>query len=197
MVLATCTLDSFKIPKAEFVLSWTVFGRPKKVQQRIRKVRFQMEQEKSRYHEEMKDQQARFESLLIILHQEVVGFSRYDDLAKVDIVADHVAKVKNKIRNAVEQARLFNNREALFGQALTPYDNLATIQKIFEPYVVPAAVVAGHVHNSAALLLATVRAGTKWSGKLQTTGSSGTSSGWRGCSLNWMPSCLRSGTSSA
>lgn len=124
----------FKVPKVEFDLNWTVFGRPKKVYQLVRKVRFQLQQEKTRYHAEMKDQQARFERTILILHQEVAGFARYTDLTKVDIVADHVAKVKRKLADAAEQVKVFNNRETLFGQDVTPYDNLTTVQKMFEPY---------------------------------------------------------------
>lgn len=182
----------FKVPTNEFMLRWTMYGQPRKVQHLLRKVAFKLKKEKARYHEEMKEQQGRFESLILILHQEVVGFARYEmlttqiprclvqaltlagfrynDLAKVEIVASHVAKVKAKLASAEEQSRLFNNREALFQQDITPYANLATVQKLFEPY-------ARTAHVAVEMYQRFARTGTNWCGKPPPTGSDGTRSG--------------------
>ena len=47
-----------------------------------------------------------------------------------------MTEIKSKLDKATEDADTFNKREALFGQEVTDYDNLAGTQKDFEPYSV-------------------------------------------------------------
>ena len=118
----------------QFNLRWRIAGWPKKIMaQMVATDALQREKKKS-YASEMDDEQVVFEQTLVSLEQEVGQFQGYTDIGRVNMVAQHVKSLNDKITAAEEQARVFNSRESLFERELTEYTKVKDIRKAFEPY---------------------------------------------------------------
>ena len=68
------------------------------------------------------------------LGAQVARFNRHTDLDRVQEVAADVKHIRRDLNKCVEQAKLFNNREVLFGEEQTEYLKLQATIKEFEPF---------------------------------------------------------------
>jgi dynein heavy chain len=118
----------------QFNLRWRVTGWPKKIMAQMVATDALQREKKKTYASEMDDQQVVYEQTLVGLEQEVGQFQGYTDIGRVNMVAQHVKSLNDKITAAEEQARVFNSREALFERELTEYTKIKDIRKSFEPY---------------------------------------------------------------
>ena len=64
----------------------------------------------------------------------VADFHKHTDLGRITKVVASVKDIEKALTEYNERARTFNNREALFGNPTTEYEQLARISKDFEPY---------------------------------------------------------------
>ena len=62
---------------------------------------------------------------------QIKAFNNYSSVKEYAIETNHL---KDQIEKAVDQVKSFNEREALFKQALSEYHDLNELQKDFEPF---------------------------------------------------------------
>lgn len=82
----------------------------------------------------MEQEQEDFEETLDSLAITVGGFAAYDDLSKYAEIAENVESVNERLRDCLEQSRLFSQREFLVGKDQKDYSRLQTMMKDFQPY---------------------------------------------------------------
>ncbi|KAF4320280.1 hypothetical protein JM18_005063 [Phytophthora kernoviae] len=129
-------LDYFQYPydRDDFMTIWKVRLCPNKINEQMKRMVHMLQMQKAQFSSEMNDHQAEFAESLRILHTEAEGFRQYTDIARLDQVYKYVVNIEQKIAKADEDAKLFNSREALFGQEITDYDEIQKIRRDFEPY---------------------------------------------------------------
>ena len=118
----------------QFNLRWRIAGWPKKIAAQMLATDALQREKKKFYASEMDDQQVVFEQTLVAIEQEVGQFQGYTDIGRVNMVAQHVKSLNEKIAAAEEEARTFNSREGLFEREMTEYTKVKDIRKSFEPY---------------------------------------------------------------
>ena len=130
------TLDEFEfsLPDEEFKALYSVLASPKKIDVAIEHVGTLGEELRDRYQNEMMSEQEAFQKQLDKLERVINGFGKYTDLGKVKDVANEVTKMQGEIKAAELLRGQFNSREALFGNDVTDYSQLAAMAKTFEPY---------------------------------------------------------------
>ncbi|RLN92734.1 hypothetical protein BBJ28_00018197, partial [Nothophytophthora sp. Chile5] len=129
-------LDNFQYPydRDDFLTIWRVRLCPNAINEQMKRMAHMLQMQKTQFSADMNEHQVEFTESLRILHSEVDGFRQYTDIARLDQVYKYVVNIEQKIAKADEDARLFNSREALFGQAVTDYDEIQKIRRDFEPY---------------------------------------------------------------
>ncbi|KAK1936683.1 Dynein heavy chain 1 [Phytophthora citrophthora] len=129
-------LDYFQYPydRDDFMTIWKVRLCPNKINEQMKRMTHMLQMQKTQFSNEMSDQQVEFAESLRIIHSEVDGFRQYTDIARLDQVYKYVVNIEQKISKADEDSKLFNSREALFGQEITDYDEIQKIRRDFEPY---------------------------------------------------------------
>lgn len=60
----------------------------------------------------------------------VAGFSSFSEISKLAEVNESVVAVGERIESSIQQAKIFNHRERLFGKDVTDYSTLTKIQKV-------------------------------------------------------------------
>lgn len=72
----------------------------------------------------MEEDQAEFEETLDNLGITVGGFSEYTDITKYEETAIDVESVNQRLKDCLDQARLYNSREFLVGKEQKDYSRL-------------------------------------------------------------------------
>ena len=129
-------LDSEKhrIAYESTAAKWGIIGSPAKLAQRCEEVVAQNEAARKKMQEEMLAEQNSFVRFLSELDTQTKALEDFTDLKDVDVVAQQVVELEERINTAQNKARLFNSREALFESEVTEYEDLARITKTFQPY---------------------------------------------------------------
>lgn len=129
-------LDTFKhkVDSEDSTGKWNVYGYPARVFATCDSVTANNIKIKRQMRDEMLEDQVNFKKAMQEIDKEVQFLENYTDVADVDFVADRVRGVETKLANAAERAKLFNSREALFEADVTDYEDLSSIQRMFEPY---------------------------------------------------------------
>lgn len=84
---------------------------------------------------EMIEEQEGFRKSLTDISNAVDGFEQFTDISNVDYVNHEAQTVHKKLREAEQQAQLYNSREVLLGIDPTDYGCLKKISETFEPFV--------------------------------------------------------------
>lgn len=74
--------------------------------------------------------QCEFAATIVDLADVVAGFANFTDTSKLAEVYDSVLAVGERIDFSIQQAKVFNHRERLFGREVTDYTSLIKIQKV-------------------------------------------------------------------
>lgn len=74
--------------------------------------------------------QSEFAATIVDLADVVAGFATFTDTSKLAEVNDSVLAVGERIEMGIQQAKVFNHRERLFGRDATDYSSLTKIQKV-------------------------------------------------------------------
>jgi dynein heavy chain len=124
----------YKIDGQDFNRKWEVFSWPKKIFDKVEDLEVVLQGKTNNLLEDMKEDQAAFMEKLNGIQAEVGNLHTFTNIDRVDQVTQHVKKIKAELQRSGEEARLFNNREALFGVDVRDYVELSEISKSFEPY---------------------------------------------------------------
>ena len=93
-----------------------------------------LEKDQERYEEEMNEEQDSFNATIESLNDTVSKFSQYVDLGRVDYVIVETQQTSEQLKKALDNANLFNRREALFNKNITDYSHIKKMITQFEPY---------------------------------------------------------------
>ena len=126
--------EEYLITDAEFTKRWTCISWPMKIERLVGKVELALQEDQKEYHETMMSDQEAFTETIEDLSRVVGNFHTYTDLSKRDYLEEEVRHINEKLIKAVEDAKLFNSREVLFGAERTDYSMLKKIVEDFEPF---------------------------------------------------------------
>lgn len=73
-----------------------------------------------------------FEETLQDLEGIVTSFAQYSDMSKLEEISENVQSVNERIDMSVKAAKLYNNRESLFGKPVTDYSRVQKLVKVRE-----------------------------------------------------------------
>ena len=93
-----------------------------------------MDKEKNRFQSEMTKGQDEFKDQIQNIDRVVMSFHQHQNITFHEEVAKTVADISKSLNEFQEKARLYNNREGLFGQEITDYSKLTQVIKDFTPY---------------------------------------------------------------
>ncbi|CDI85223.1 hypothetical protein EPH_0053350 [Eimeria praecox] len=129
-------LESFKyrLLVEDHNLRWKLYGSPAEILELSNEVASSLVKERARFLDDMLVQQCEFAATIADLSDVVAGFANFTDMSKLSEVYDSVLAVGERIEMSIQQAKLFNHRERLFGRDVTDYTSLTKIQKEFEPF---------------------------------------------------------------
>jgi len=82
----------------------------------------------------MEEEQIDFEDGLENLEQTIGGFNIYADLNKYEEYSENVENVNQRLKECIDQSRLFNQREFLVNKETTDYNIVSQLAKEFKPY---------------------------------------------------------------
>ena len=82
----------------------------------------------------MNEEQDSFNATIESLNDTVSKFSQYVDLGRVDYVIVETQQTSEQLKKALDNANLFNRREALFNKNITDYSHIKKMITQFEPY---------------------------------------------------------------
>ncbi|KAL8275069.1 hypothetical protein Esti_000948 [Eimeria stiedai] len=117
-------------------LRWRLYGSPLEIIELSNEVSAALVRDRARFLDELLLQQSEFSTTVSDLADVVGGFANFAETSKFAEANDSVLAVGERIEMSIQQAKLFNNRERLFGKDLTDYSALGKIQKEFEPFSV-------------------------------------------------------------
>jgi dynein heavy chain len=113
---------------------WNIYGQPARIFHKCSEVLEGNISIRKRFKDEMMSEQVNYIKSLAEIEAQVGEFSAYVDLNDVVNIAAKVKEMEGKLAIAQSKARLFNSRESLFEMDVTDYEDLARINKAFEPY---------------------------------------------------------------
>jgi len=129
-----CNDARYRLNRDTLMMQWEVFGWPKKIQDEITALTTDLSVKTGEYQSQMEEAQESYLEKLRGLQAEVGNLHTFTDIARVDNIAAYIRKLKQNVKEAEDEALLFNSREALFGKDTTEYSLLSEIQKQFEPF---------------------------------------------------------------
>ncbi|CAD8081115.1 unnamed protein product [Paramecium sonneborni] len=88
----------------------------------------------AKFTEKLDQEKEQFIRELLVLEKQVEEIKFYEDYSQVKIFAQNVMGLKEKINNYQDKVRSFNDRESLFKQPLSDYDDLNKIKQDFDPF---------------------------------------------------------------
>ena len=124
----------FKVEADHSNFKWSIISSPMKVELKCQAVKDVNMAIKSKFKDEMIGDQALFMKTLKDLNGMVDVLAGYTDVSDVENICAKVREVEGKLSVAAAKSRLFNSRESLFEMDSTDYEELARIQRAFEPY---------------------------------------------------------------
>ena len=125
---------SYKMTNEDMDNKWKIFGSPKSTIALIEKHTMFLEKEKERFLEQMAENQTSFKEKIEDLQNIVDTFSNYQDLNAYSECAEIVRSIADRLKKSQEEARIFNQRESLFGRDITDYSQVNKIIREFTPY---------------------------------------------------------------
>ncbi|CDJ34396.1 uncharacterized protein EMH_0001030 [Eimeria mitis] len=126
-------LESFKyrLLVEDHNLRWKLYGSPAEILELSNEVASSLVKERARFLDDMLVQQCEFAATIADLADVVAGFANFTDMSKLAEVYDSVLAVGERIEMSIQQAKVFNHRERLFGRDVTDYTSLTKIQKVY------------------------------------------------------------------
>lgn len=129
-------LEAFECPIADddFKMFWSAVFWPRQIEILAEQAEQALDNARDNFKESMDAEKHIFEKEVDRLGAQVARFNRHTDLDRVQEVAADVKHIRRDLNKCVEQAKLFNNREVLFGEEQTEYLKLQATIKEFEPF---------------------------------------------------------------
>ncbi|KAJ1569497.1 Dynein heavy chain 1, axonemal [Cladochytrium tenue] len=113
---------------------WQAYAWPMKIEEIIRATEAALDVDEAAFLRNLASDQEVFKERIHQLVEIVADFGKYDNLALINEINREVQKVIQELKECQSLVTLFNSRERLFGQEVTHYEEVAQIQKDFEPF---------------------------------------------------------------
>ncbi len=124
----------YKFPDEEdYDKQWRLYGSPNDTKSVIDRQRASLEKEKEKFVNLMQQEQSDFDMKVNDIGVKASNFIIHQDINQFEDVAIQAKEVWAKLQWSVENAKMYNNREALTGGDETNYDNIQAMVKEFEP----------------------------------------------------------------
>ncbi|PHJ26108.1 dynein heavy chain axonemal protein, partial [Cystoisospora suis] len=124
----------YKLYVEDHNIRWKIFGSPLNTMTLMAETEGLLDKDRQRFLEDLLSQQNEFEETLQDLEGIVSSFAQYSDMSKLEEISENVQSVNERIDMSVKAAKLYNNRESLFGKSLTDYSRVQKLVKEFEPF---------------------------------------------------------------
>lgn len=113
---------------------WRLYGSPNDTKSVIGRQMAALEKEKDKFVNLMQQEQGDFDLKVSEIASKVTGFTQFSDINNFEEVSATAKEIQAKLQWSVDNAKVYNNREALTGNDETNYDNINLAVKEFEPY---------------------------------------------------------------
>lgn len=123
----------YNLSQEDFNTKWTTVGWPHKIELQMAQTYEQLEEEEEKFHKLQLSDQTTFNDKLDSLSMAVAGLAGYTDLSRAHEIANEVRRLHKQLKEAQEQAAIYNNRERLFGMPVTNVSVINTV--IFKKYL--------------------------------------------------------------
>ncbi|KAJ3111551.1 Dynein heavy chain 1, axonemal [Phlyctochytrium bullatum] len=118
----------------DFRTRWQAYSWPMRIEDMIKATEASLEVDEASFMRNLTSDQEVFKERVHQLSVIVADFSRHSDLSRIAEIVAEVHKVSLELRECQSLVTLFNSRERLFNMEVTHYDEVAQLQKDFEPY---------------------------------------------------------------
>tara|TARA_B110000305_G_scaffold15185_1_gene14164 strand:+ start:874 stop:1290 length:417 start_codon:yes stop_codon:yes gene_type:complete len=105
---------NYKLTPANFELRWNLFGWPKRISDQLEALEAKLAGRTNDFLDEMRDEQDGFIEKLKGIQSKVDNLHTFTNIERVEQVASFVREIKKDLIKCADEARTFNNREALF-----------------------------------------------------------------------------------
>ncbi|OEH74384.1 dynein heavy chain related protein [Cyclospora cayetanensis] len=125
-------LEAFKyrLLVEDYNLRWRLYGSPAHILELMNEASAAFIKDRARFLDEMLVQQCEFSATITDVADVVASFATFTDTSKLAEANDSVLAVSERLETSIQQAKLFNHRERLFGREVTDYSSLAKLQKV-------------------------------------------------------------------
>ena len=130
------TLEKFqyKLSNEDMNKKWELFGFPLQTYELIESKNEELEKQKALFQESMVTEQEEFNEAIDDLENIVKTFIQYTDAKQYKETAEMVERVNKRLEECINSAKIFNNREYLFGVEQTDYSQVQQCAKEFKPF---------------------------------------------------------------
>ena len=125
---------NYRFSKDDLDRRWHIFGGVKDILELIEKRTKEVEKDKERFQDLMKEEQEELRDRIENLDQTITSFHSFKDLKMAEEVAQTAKDVNKCLSQFIEDSNKFNSREALFEMDGTNYEKIQQMMKEFQPY---------------------------------------------------------------
>jgi dynein heavy chain len=125
----------YPLPKEEFDLAWSTKQWPREIQYASDNCDSALEEDKERMMNDLYRERNQFEHDLDKYEAEVAAFKGYGEIANTDKIVQLAYDLQSNLLECRATAENFNMREKVFGQQMTEYIRLDSMDKNFENYL--------------------------------------------------------------
>ncbi|KAI9349443.1 dynein heavy chain and region D6 of dynein motor-domain-containing protein [Zopfochytrium polystomum] len=113
---------------------WQAYAWPMRIEEMVRATEASLDIDEASFLRNLASDQDVFKERVHQLGVIVAEFSKHMDLSHINEIMVEVQKVSQELKECQNLVTLFNSRERLFGQEVTHYEEVAQLQKDFEPF---------------------------------------------------------------
>ena len=124
----------FKFSTDDLNKKWELFGFPKRTYDLIAVKNEELEKQKIVFQEQTVAEQEDFREKIEELENDVKSFVQYSDITQYSHTAEMVERVQSKVEYCISNAKMYNNREFLYGVEASDYSQVHNCAKEFKPF---------------------------------------------------------------
>ncbi|KAH6567387.1 hypothetical protein BASA60_009078 [Batrachochytrium salamandrivorans] len=113
---------------------WMAYGWTKRIEDLLYETELSLAAEESVFYKNLIADQEIFKDRIYTLTAAIFDLSKLSDLSRINEIVTEVNRISTELKEAQELTVLFNSRAQLFNQIPTKYDEIAQLDREFEPY---------------------------------------------------------------
>ena len=124
----------YELSNEDFRARWQAFSWPGKVDEMLRTTEATVEADENSFMRNLTQDQEIFKERVHTLGTIIADFSKNTDMSRLNEIVIEVHKISMELKECQNLVTLFNSRERLFNLEVTHYEEVAQLNKDFEPY---------------------------------------------------------------